>query len=514
MATSLKTQAGLLAAGRAIGQVLNALVSFVAARQLLQEDFGTFRQIYLLFATLLLITDLGQVESLYYFLPRHPNQAKRLLWRSFNIIAAVQLAVVVLLVLYRGELAAQFKNPQLAELSLLFALFLTFNVCSRPWEVYLVARQRSAAASLVSALFEIAKAGSLLFFLFVRPSVHLMMWALVVVSGLKLVGFLTFMANEPRDEAEELVPFRRVMAYSSALWLPGAVNVVANQAHQFLVSFSFSPEEFAVYSVACFQLPMLGVLTTSVIEVMLVRITAARARNQQEEVVRVWNAATSQSMLFFIPLVSVLAALSRPLLTVLFTKRFASAAPLFAFLTLSLPLTAIFTNNVLRAYGAMREYTAFYFLRLALSLGLGWLGIHFYGMWGAAISSVLTLYLVTLLQLRTVARLLNVSMGRVLPWGMLGRLLFASLLAAFPAILCANFISNAVLAVFTGGALFAVTCAAVLLKLRVISREQITEVATRTGTIAARVFLKARGKQAGETMADNVSSAVSAKTCK
>jgi len=454
MPKSLKMQAGLLAASRAAGQVLNAAVSFVAARKLAQGDFGTFRQIYLLFATLLLVTDLGLVESLYYFLPRFPRQVPRLVARALLVLIAAQVVVFAGIVMLRGRIGASFENPALSDLMVLFGFFLGFSVCTRLWEVQLIAEQRIVAAGIVSGGFEALKAILLFAVLFTRPTVYEMVWALVLVTGVKFASFVAFLGKDLRGAEPATVPAREWMGYSVALWIPGAVNILANQAHQFIVGLSFTPQDFALYSVACFQLPMLGVLTTSVIEVMLVRITAARAEGRHDEVVRVWHAATAQSMVFFIPLVAGLAALAVPLVTLLFTARYAAAAPLFVVLSFSLPLTAIYTNNVLRAFGAMKAYTVYYFFRLALSLGLGWIGVTWFGMWGVAISSVIALYLVTFLQLGTVAKLLQLPFRSVLPLAEIAKVTLASLLAAMPAAASARWLPNPIFALAAGGASF------------------------------------------------------------
>ena len=473
MAKSLKLQAGLLAASRAAGQVLNALVSFVAARALLQEDFGTFRQIYLLFTTLLLITDLGFSESLYYFLPKYPERAGRYVARALMIVGPLQFVVGTGLFLFREAIGRSFDNPALAAVLPLFAFFLGFSVVTRLWEVQLISQQRIVAAGLVTGGFEAFKALLLFAVLFIEPSIHWIVWALVVATGAKVLCFLVFLAREKRPDIAGQIVTSEFMNYSLALWIPGAVNVLAMQAHQFLVGFSFTPEEFAVYSVACFQLPMLAVLTTSVIEVMLVRITAAHGAGRHEEVVQVWNAATAQSMVFFIPLVLALAAMAVPLITLLFTARYVSAAPLFAILTLSLPLTAIYTNNVLRAFGAMKEYTAFYFLRLVLSLGLAWAGVTWYGMWGAAISSVAALYVVTALQLRTVTRLLQVPFRRILPFAEMGKITIASIAAAVPAFAAAQWLTRPVVALLAGGLAFAGIFGAMALWLGIVRRQEV-----------------------------------------
>ncbi|MGV3592757.1 MAG: hypothetical protein ACO1PZ_13805, partial [Gammaproteobacteria bacterium] len=59
----------VLMSGRALGFVAGFVVPLVLARAFGQAEFGTYKQLFLLYGTLFAVAQVGMAESLYYFLP-------------------------------------------------------------------------------------------------------------------------------------------------------------------------------------------------------------------------------------------------------------------------------------------------------------------------------------------------------------------------------------------------------------------------------------------------------------
>ena len=58
-----------LATGRALGFATTFMIPVVLVRVLDQSQFGTYKQLFLIYATMFGIAPLGLAESRYYFLP-------------------------------------------------------------------------------------------------------------------------------------------------------------------------------------------------------------------------------------------------------------------------------------------------------------------------------------------------------------------------------------------------------------------------------------------------------------
>ena len=67
----------LLVAGRTVGFIAAFAIPVVLARTFDRSAFGTYKQLFLIYATLYGVAQLGAAESLYYFVPRQRTEAGR-----------------------------------------------------------------------------------------------------------------------------------------------------------------------------------------------------------------------------------------------------------------------------------------------------------------------------------------------------------------------------------------------------------------------------------------------------
>ena len=104
----------LLVAGRAVGFVAAFAIPVVLARIFDRGEYGTYKQLFLVFATLYGLAQLGMAESLYYFVPsRSKESAGRHVANALVTLAAAGLGCLALLYVLRTRVAAWLTNSQL-----------------------------------------------------------------------------------------------------------------------------------------------------------------------------------------------------------------------------------------------------------------------------------------------------------------------------------------------------------------------------------------------------------------
>ena len=485
MRRTLTVQAGLLTGSRAIGQILNALTSLLVVRSLAQYDYGTYRQLLLLWTTLFQVGDAGFSQGLFQFLSGQRQRARTYL--SQALAASVVMAAVwgAGLVLLAGFIGRFFNNADLVAYMKLLAAFLAFSLLTKAPETALISLERVGAVAFNTAFFESLKCAMILWVLHVNGGIDAILWAMLIATVLKLAHLLWTLRGTGLSLAGG--GFGALLSYSMIIWLPGLLNVASTYAHQYIVGFYFDPSAYAIYAVACFQVPIMGVLSNSVAEVLLVRATEYHAAGRQTDLLQVWHNACRKALLIFILVVCACAALSGPFISTLFTSRYRASAPLFVPIVLGLVFSGLFQDPMLRAYGAMRAYAGFYVLRVVLALGLGAAGARWWGLWGAALSTLATLIILNFWQLIKVAELLEAPFSRVLPWREIGRIFLVSGLAAGPAAIAAPLVPRPAYALLAGSMLYAAVFAALAPRLGAVRAEESREFALQLRAAAGRL---------------------------
>jgi O-antigen/teichoic acid export membrane protein len=136
----------------------------------------------------------------------------------------------------------------------------------------------------------------------------------------------------------------------------------------------------------------------------------------------------------FFPVLAILLVGARDLIVLLFTERYAASVPIFMVCSLNLLATVLQTDAMLRVYAATRFMLVIGIAKLAMIAALIGVSISAFGLPGAAliwVGSTLTMKAVVLVGLR---RLLNVGLGRLVPWRELGLIAIAAAAAALPAL--------------------------------------------------------------------------------
>ena len=88
---SLTKQSLFLVIGRSVAHLLQLFLPIILVRIFTKEEYGLYRQLFLIYYTFISIGQMGMDQSLFYFFPRHPEKRESLLVQTF-LFSAVSLA--------------------------------------------------------------------------------------------------------------------------------------------------------------------------------------------------------------------------------------------------------------------------------------------------------------------------------------------------------------------------------------------------------------------------------------
>lgn len=422
-----------LSSGRALGAVAAMMIPIVLVRLLDQAEFGSYKQLFLVFATLYGIAQFGMAESLFYFLPADPARGGRYVANAVIASVATGAACLLLLAAAGGPLAAALGNPALGPLLPLLGLFLLLMLAAAAFEIVLTVRKRHAAASIAYAASDWGRALLLIAPLALLGSLEALLVGAIVSASLRLIVTLRYLHHE---YGPELAPDAALLARQAAYALPFGAAVLVEVAHanlhSFVVATRVDAATFAIYAVGCLQIPLVEFLMTSTGNVMMVRMGEAGAGDRRERLA-IWHDATRRLALLLLPLATFLWLAAPELVVVLFTADYAASVPVFRAWTIGIVAAALLTDAALRVHAATRTLLLMNLARLGLVIALiGWaLGAH--GLVGAALVTVVATLVAKLIALHRLAGLFGCGWRALLPWRELATIAMAAALAAVPA---------------------------------------------------------------------------------
>lgn len=433
----------MLMSGRILGFMATFVIPLVLVRVFSKNEFGTYKQLFLIYTTLYGIVQLGMAESLFYFLPgAGSRQSGRYVFNAVWVLVAAGSLCFLLLWYLRATIARWFHNPALAGYVPLIGLFLLFMLSATVLEIVMISNKRHLYASSTYVVSDFLRAVACILPAILFQSLEWLLIGLVIFSGFRFLGTLLYLRH---TEHSELRPDTTLLWKQFAYAFPFAVAVVIEivqiNFHMYVVSSSYDVATFAIYAVGCLQIPLVDFLMTSTSNVMMVRIRENIQNGDSGSIPGIWLDTTRKLMLLFAPLVGGLLVVAHPLIVVLFTKNYISSVPLFMLWTVSILFSALLTDSILRVYARTKLLIVLYFIQLVIIAGMIRLFMSWFGLEGAVLVSLLAMAVAKAAALYSIKHILKTGIRQVLPWNSISITLTITAVAAVPALLIENNLS-------------------------------------------------------------------------
>jgi len=435
-------------------------IPMVLARVLLPASYGTFKQAWLLSNTLFLVLPMGLNQSLVYFVPREPG--KRRVWETHALVLTTGLgAVAAVLLLAGGPLVASaFHNAELAQVMPYVAVFTALKLAASCFDLALMADGRIKASAGVRLASEGFYTVCMLAGALATGTVAGAFTGVVVATFAKAAAcWFVLAAGGLQISRQDL---RRQLAYALPFGAAFALVIPQQQFHSYLVSASVTAAAFAVYSVGCFQLPIVDMLYTPVSEILQLGIAEHDARDDNAGALRLFREAVARLSFVFVPTMVLLGVAAPELISFLFTDRYLEAVPIFRLAILSIPMAALPLDGVMRARAQNKFMFRVSVLKLVLTVPMVWLGLRMFGPIGALGGWICAEETCRMILLHRAARLFGASILGALPrelWLQAA----AALIAAIPGAVTLHFAGGPLLVqLCTFGIVFAIAYLAAL----------------------------------------------------
>jgi O-antigen/teichoic acid export membrane protein len=438
----------LLTSGRVVAFLFTFFIPVVLVRVFDPGDFGTYKQLFLIYTTIFYAAQFGMAESLYYFMPLNPAQSSRYVVNSIVALAVAGVICLGLIAAGGFQLSRMLNNDALSKYALSLGIYTLLMLVSAALEIAMIARKHYLWASATYAASDTLRA-----ILIVLPVLFFkrLDW-LMIGAGMyaltRCVALIVYLRNDFKGEMRvDWACFRNQLRYAIPFGFAIVVGILQTNLHQYAVSHYFDVATFAIYSVGCLQIPIVDFIITPASSVMMVRMSEQIGQGRSEGLIAMWHDMSRKLALMFVPLVALLLLNAHNIIVLLFTERYLRSVPIFMVWSTAIVFATLPTDAMLRVFAQTRLLLILNIISLALiAFGIRWFLFRF-DLIGAVLITVLTAALSKVLALLKVKSLLRVPLRDLLPWSSLTRILIAASAASIPAMIVQNQLQLPVLAV-------------------------------------------------------------------
>jgi O-antigen/teichoic acid export membrane protein len=407
------------------------------ARLLSTSDYGSYRQVFLVFGTLAPMLSLALPQALYYFLPRAPEESRSIL--SANLFSLLAMGGVFTLILWGGSglIAARFHNPGLERLLLFFAPYTLFAlplIALNPCLVSLNRVQLLVPFNLLSRLLMLAGAVLPVLWLATTEAAVIGVVGATAIASVAAV-FLMYWVCREGPALPRWSQASAQLRYSLPLGAAAILGMLSVNLDKLLVSAMFSPGELAVYANGAMELPVIGVITGSVTAVLLPEFAGLFQRGAHQEALQLWHRAMLKCALILLPIMVFCFVMAPEIIRLLFSAKYGASVIPFRIYLLNMPLRIASYAIIPQAAGRNRVVLIVEAISGITQIVLGILLMRGLGPNGVAIAYVLNFYgAIWFGYLPWIRRYLGVSWAQIAPWR---QLIKVSLACLVPVILLA-----------------------------------------------------------------------------
>ena len=335
-----------------------------------REQYGLYKQAFLIVTTAMTMLPLGVPMSAFYFLPREPTRRRETVLNIMLFHVAVGGLACGALILYPSILTSIFHNGQLAPYSAWIGVTILFWITGAFLDMVPVANDEIRLAALFIIGIQASRAmifvAALLFF----GTLRALLAAAILHGAIQTVVLLCYLESRFAGfwRAFDGRMLRDQLSYAIPLGAAGLLMIFETDLHNYFVSNHFGPALFAVYSLGTLQLPLMGLIQEATNSVLITRVSILQRSGEHREIIGLIARAACKLAAVYFPVYIFLMVAGREFIRLLFTARFADSWPIFAINLTLLPLGIILLDPLYRAF--QRERYFLLRLRAALAAAL------------------------------------------------------------------------------------------------------------------------------------------------
>ena len=433
--------------------ITNVLNISLLSRHLTISEYGTFRQTFLPIDFLVPIVGLGVSQAIYFLLPKSDSKDKTIVNALFLVLIPSFL-VFIIMNLGLSKLLSYFFNNQILIITFFWAFFmLIFQTPMQSLISVLIYEGKTKYVSIISSsisfLFTgltfllIYFNGELLEFIILKSLYPFILFVfyVIIVLGIYKINFKLIFSLISRKQMVYILSISWPLAIASVL------NIISMQVDKLIVSYTSSPDIFAIYANGAIEVPFIAVITGAISSVIVSKMSREVKDNNMDRAYLYFKSAATNSALILFPIMIFFLMYSREFMTILYSEKYIESYIPFSIYLFFLPIRIVVFGSAFIAVGKGGLIVSRALIELLLNIILS-LTLYYF------ISSVLVVYLWSVpYNIFKISELYGISISHMFEYNKLFKIMMCALILApslfivkyLTSILILNFILSAII---------------------------------------------------------------------
>jgi O-antigen/teichoic acid export membrane protein len=427
--SGLGNRTAILTLSRLANYGLMLISPIFLVRLLDVADFGRYRE-FLLYGTLLqAFAQFSINDSLLYCIPANPGSpwrvARQTAVLTFGSSTLVVLVLIVLDTASGGALVHGYLVP--------LAAYTMVSVNLDFWEHFWLANRRAQPVFIYSGVRLATRVVVVVVTAMLTHDFHVVIWALVVLEGVRFAGAAIAMAVYDRSRSEP--PLREPWRDQLRFCLPsGTASLLASlnrNISSVIVARLLGSVALAQYAIGRFGEPVVVTLRNSISTVILPEMVRKdRSATSGGAALELWQKATVINAIMLFPVIVLVARYAEPLVTMVFGASYATAGVVMQIYMLVVVRECFDFGPALRAINRTRSLVESNVASLITCAVAMFLLIPHWGLVGAMFAFVIASYVdVSWLAWRTCSAY-RVGVKQLVPWNSMAKTALAAAMAS------------------------------------------------------------------------------------
>lgn len=444
----LKKQSTFLFIGQGISFAIQLLTPVFLVRLISKSDYGMYQQFHLVCGALLPILGLCLNVGLYYFFPTAKEDDKKTyIIQTYFVLTLVGVLFFPIIIFFGDYLLDVVSLSSIKSFIYLVAGYLFFTLSSSIFDYIFILEKRYYPNLIFYPIDSLLRLLLLSVFAFVMQNTYGVLIGLVLYSLIKFLFIGIYLFKNYILKAKILIKYsfiKEQFKYSMPILGGLILQVIAMRYDKFLINSFISASEYAVYSIAFYNIPLLNIYYSSINNVVMPEISTQASKNEIINVKYLWHKVIDKTASITIPAVIFFAFMANEIIVILYTDMYKGAVTYYRIYLISLLFMMTSSGLILRGFKKTNYVFYANLIGTTATIIIGTIIIRYYFTYGAIATALMGIAIPIIIILWQEKKTLGLTIKDWLPWHNIFKILIISVVSSIPIIISKNVIHNSI----------------------------------------------------------------------